>query len=511
MKTVPNQQPSSSSRLSPARVAPWPLARRRNSTKAATKTVDEVADKGPDKGGGPGAGIRKNRPRVPLGLILAGALAVGSACAQTYVTPKLGGGQLAADMVHIDIYYDAEANQLHAHVDDSYGIPQLQPLESGAAFDPQATFAVLNGKAYNAQYGWNAGGFFTIPAGAAIWIEPLECSPELEVYEGWGKTGSYTPIFGTAGSPRLWSWSGVMVHNTYAVLDPLTDRFFAEYRIYFGDAITGSREGFLDLDDAVVRLEWTAAPVADPSTLRFGAEDAAAWAPLRFVNATNFVTESEHVWNLEPGSVDAFEGTLSMAAVPATAENGGPAPNHAALGTCLEVQLVSLAGPPSGHLRVWAGNETTPRCSVEVGERNGIQRFPVSQNQGTPGTDPYGRLDGWQWSVDQPGLYTVGFRLVDGSTNGTAGGPIHAASEVYQLYLQAGITLARAEWRDQAFTATFGGRSGRTYSLEESLVLGPMAEWQTVSGPIAGTNRLQRLTAPATSTTHGFFRLRENP
>ena len=38
-----------------------------------------------------------------------------------------------------------------------------------------------------------------------------------------------------------------MVHNTYAVLNPTTDRLFATYHIYFGDPDTGERSGFMDL------------------------------------------------------------------------------------------------------------------------------------------------------------------------------------------------------------------------------------------------------------------------
>jgi hypothetical protein len=90
-----------------------------------------------------------------------GAPAPLAASAQTYVTPKLGGGQTTAEMVHIDVYYDQDANTLYARVDDSYGLPESRPLQRETAFDPAASWSVFNGKANNAQYGWRVGGFFT--------------------------------------------------------------------------------------------------------------------------------------------------------------------------------------------------------------------------------------------------------------------------------------------------------------------------------------------------------------
>ena len=453
--------------------------------------------------------MKTQYPSFGLGLLV--GLTVLAAQAQVYVTPRLGGGQVAAEMVHIDIAYDADANQLEAWVDDSFGLPQLRPLEPGLAFEPEAAFAVLNGKAYNAQYGWNVGGFFTIPAGAAIWIEQTDCSPGLEVYESWGRTGSHSPIFGTAGSPRLWRWSGVMVHNTYAILDPTVDRLFAEYHIYFADADTGSREGYLELDDDQVRLEWTVVPVEVP--FRFGALDTAVNAPLAFLNAERFT--AQHEWVITLPSSDAaapltrFERAIPMVALPATAAAGGPSEGHASLGACIEVQLVSLSGPPAGQLSVWDPDAIGPLVTIGTGECGGTNRFPISQNDAVAGTDPCGHWPDRRFSVDQPGLYTLAFQLVDTSHNGPENHPLHAASEVYRILLQAGVTLARADWQNQTFVATFGGTIGWEFSLERRHGLEPAAQWQTVAGPLIGTNRLQWLTDPAAAgAPQGWYRLR---
>lgn len=183
-----------------------------------------------------------------------------------YVFPSMGGGQSMGEMVHIDVSLDG--NTLRAHVDETLPTPELKPLPAGHAFDPAANYAVLNQRSYNAQYGWNVGGYFTLPPGSAIWIEQTGASPGMEIYEGSGRNGAYTPIFGTAGSPKLWKWSGVMVHNTYAVLNPSRDSYWAEYRVFVGDVENGMRDAFSHIDEAVVRLAWGTTPAAFPTKLQ---------------------------------------------------------------------------------------------------------------------------------------------------------------------------------------------------------------------------------------------------
>ena len=448
-------------------------------------------------------------------LLLAGWLATSVTVAQAYVAPMMGGGQVAASMVHIDLYYDADANQFQARVDDSYGTPELRALEAGDGFDPEAPYAVLDGKAYNSQYGWNVGGFFTLPPGAAIWIEQTNATPGLEVYQDWGRLGSYTPIFGTAGSPRRWKWSGVMVHNTYAVRNPNVGRLFADYQVFFGDAITGERTGFTHLGVTTVHLEWTTVPVEDPLTLRFGAAGLTHGAPLRFLNAGEFVTNAGFVVNLRytnsgPGALQ-FEGRIPMVAVAATAALGGPAANHAALGSCLELEVVSLAGPRDAALGCWEVGDPQPQFRVPTGEDSGTNRLCLSENRGVPGSDPFGSSEGRCLTVSRPGLYCLGFRLVDTSTNGPGGGPIHAPSELYAVYLQAGPTVAWLTREGAATSLRFGGEPGQSYYLERASALDPATTWETVAGPLAGTNRLQTLTDPNAATPQAFYRLRAGP
>ena len=183
-----------------------------------------------------------------------------------YVTPMIGGGQIgmaAAAMKHIDVTFDG--GTLHAHVDGTVATPRLRPLTPPDQFDPAAPWGILEGKAYNFQYGWNAGGFITLPAGAGIWVEHLLSSPDLEVFSRPPANPAWTPILGTEGSSSRWKWSGAMTHNVYAVLDPRRSEYRAEYRIYLGDAVTGAElDGY---GDDLVTLIFVADAVLLPGDL----------------------------------------------------------------------------------------------------------------------------------------------------------------------------------------------------------------------------------------------------
>lgn len=453
--------------------------------------------------------------RLSCFLLLLGFLAGlsgGGASGQTYVTPMMGGGQSAADMVHIDLLFDSDANQMHAQVDDSFGTPELRPLDPAYAFDPAQPYGVLKGKAYNAQYGWNVGGFFSLPPGTAIWIELQDCSPGLETYSGWGRLAAYTPILGTAGSSRLWKWSGVMVHNTYAVLNPATEKLYALYHVYLGDAETGSRSNYLHLDDATVRLEWTATPVEQPQTFKFGALATTNGAPLSFLNAERFMTNSLAVINLAytnaGPAASRYAASLPMLVVPATAENGGPATNHAALGSRLALEFVSLQGPPSAFLEVRGGGKDQPLLRLLVGTPPGPPRLDISPTNAAPEGDPFIYLPDHLLSVSEPGFYCLEFRLVDTGAQQPGGQPVHVPSPRYQVFLQAGTTIHTLVAERASVSVSFGGETGKTFFLERSGDLRADGSWQTVAGPLAGTNYVQTLSDAGPGASLGFYRLR---
>ncbi len=455
--------------------------------------------------------------RAALGLALGTAILSCGSAQDTLVPPCRGGGlDTNAPMIHVDVFYDYGANQMQATLDTSKSTPKLAPLPAGYAFDSRSNYAVLNGKAYNFQYAWNPGGMFTNPAGAALWIECLGASPGLETYDGPGNKNispprTYAPIFGTSGSSTKWAWYGAMAHNSYAVLNPQTNLFWAQYRLFFGDALTGARDAYAAYGDATVTLTWVVDLPVTP-LFQFGAVDSTAGSALAFLNAGQFTTNTQSVLNFRCTNAGPcapqYEAPLRLRAIAATALNGGPVTNHAALGSCLELQLVSLTGPAQGTLSFWETGESAPTFSLAVGEVAGTNRFALSQNQGVPETDPYGEFEGRHFALSQPGLYCLGFRIVDSSTNGPGGGPIHSPSVDYYVCLQAGLTINSLVCQGTTVAALFGGEPARSYYLERSSMLGPAAVWQTVAGPLAGSSRLQALTNGAAGASQSFFRLR---
>ncbi|MCA9259264.1 MAG: hypothetical protein KDA61_08700 [Planctomycetales bacterium] len=157
-----------------------------------------------------------------------------------YVLPAMGGGLVAqgvVEMKHADVLFDG--SNIEVHVDPTVPTPLLRPLEAPNEFDPALPWSVLNGKAYNFQYGWNPGGFLRMPLGGWIWIEQLETTPGLETYQRPPAEPAYTPIFGTAETSARWKWQLEMVHNAYAFVDPQLAQLEATYRVYIGNELTG--------------------------------------------------------------------------------------------------------------------------------------------------------------------------------------------------------------------------------------------------------------------------------
>lgn len=183
------------------------------------------------------------------------------------VTPQMGGGQvgmMGAPMKHTDVMFDG--TNITLHVDDTVATPMLRPLAAGDTFlDPPNvhTWDVLEGKAYNFQNAWNPGGFITLPAGGAIWVERLSHDAALEAYLRPPASPAYAPVFQADGD--RWQWSGAMTHNVYAVHDPLQTTYNATYRVYIGDATTGAPlSGYGSAD---VTWTWNATPVPEPASL----------------------------------------------------------------------------------------------------------------------------------------------------------------------------------------------------------------------------------------------------
>ncbi len=159
-------------------------------------------------------------------------------CALLLISSGAQGQTLGGLMSHVQI--GVTGGQVLVYKDD----PGLIPVMIGPdAFE--APFSVLNGKGYNAQFGWTALFPFDLQ-GDLIWIKVLEQTEGLQTFEGgWADdagTGipdpndqSMIPIFQTFGSTDIWSWSGSMTHNWYAVTEP--GEYSATYEVYVGDTL----------------------------------------------------------------------------------------------------------------------------------------------------------------------------------------------------------------------------------------------------------------------------------
>ena len=159
---------------------------------------------------------------------------------------------------------------------------------------------------------------------------------------------------------------------------------------------------------------------------------------LAFVNADEYDAASgfilELTQKLSGRYAGTFSGNLTFTALGIDPLVGGPEPGHAAAGTHIVVQLVGVTGPAGGTFSFWDAAGSSPFASLAVGGTTSeALRWNLSENDGLPGEDPYGHVHGRQFSVDQPGTYTVTFQLFDTSTNGAGGGAIHAPGDLFQM------------------------------------------------------------------------------
>ena len=103
-------------------------------------------------------------------------------------------------------------------------------------FDGPAS--VLNGMGYNAQFGWLANGFISLPPSSGIFVRTLSSSPHLRVHE----ETTFEKILGTGDSSSIWRWDGTMTHNWYSTDTHGPHR--ARYEVFVGDLSGNPLDGF---------------------------------------------------------------------------------------------------------------------------------------------------------------------------------------------------------------------------------------------------------------------------
>lgn len=240
-------------------------------------------------------------------------------------------------------------------------------------------------------------------------------------------------------------------------------------------------------------------------------------SPLNFANGARFSADSGYAVPLKLATNGPYAGhhygSITFTALPSTEFNGGPTPGHALPGAHLELRVLSVSGPEGGRFGFWEtpGDEldgTELTFSVPVGETAGTRQFPLSENDGGAGDDPYGHYHGRFFSATRPGLYRVGFQAFDTSGNGPGGGPLHAPSEILPMYFQAGITIASIRLTETGVEVSFVTQSGKNHFIDASENLADPAAWKPVAGPLVGDGKLLTVANLPASAATGYLRLR---
>lgn len=180
-----------------------------------------------------------------------------------------------------------------------------------------------------------------------------------------------------------------------------------------------------------------------------------------------------------------YVGNLTTTALAATPGHPAYAINAPALGSQLFVELASVSGPAGGTFSFWESGATSPTFNLTAGS-TGTNAWQISENNGSPGSDPYGHIHGRRYTATLPGVYVIGLRALDRSTTGSGGGPIHSPSIVLYVYFQAGVHVRNVNIVSNQAFVTYSAPAGASWSLQSATNLGPGAVWTTIAGPIVG-------------------------
>lgn len=182
---------------------------------------------------------------------------------------------------------------------------------------------------------------------------------------------------------------------------------------------------------------------------------------LVWANGAIFAADSGYVQSMALATSGRYAGLFNSGPTFTSLSHtnaGGPA-----AGSFLTAEIVSLTGPAGGQFAFWEGEDlgggSSPLFSILAGGTGLSYQFVLSDaslGAGLAGQDPFGHVHGRRFTATAEGLYTVGFRVLDTSVNGTGGGPIHLVSEVLYMnfatvpepsvFVLAGLGLAGAWW-----------------------------------------------------------------
>ena len=260
----------------------------------------------------------------------------------------------------------------------------------------------------------------------------------------------------------------------------------------------------------------TTLPAADHGHLNAGAlgtnqDDQLIWA-----NGADFAAPFGYLKTLDYTNAGTYRGyfqqNITLTALPRTPANAGPDPAAAALGSFLRAKMACLETPLGGQFAFWDTGATNPTISLGAGE-TATNTWALSQNNGSPGSDPYGHIHGRRFTATKPGLYKVTFQVIDTSTNGSGGGPIHTASAELPVWFQAGVTVVSVEpdYGKGQVQLRFGARLGYTWQVEASDALGAPADWQPVGNAITGDDALIQTIIEGDPGPQRLYRMKGTP
>jgi hypothetical protein len=248
----------------------------------------------------------------------------------------------------------------------------------------------------------------------------------------------------------------------------------------------------------------------DHGHLNVGVESQAPGSKLIFANGSVFATNSGYVKTLTFTNAATyasyFQGNTTLTVLPATADNAGPDPQAPLLGAYVGAQLVSLEGPDGGKFGFWDIGATVPTFSIQSGETGGTNLWIISENDGSAGADPYGHIHGRRWTLNKPGVYKLGLRALDLSTNGPAGGPLHASSDILYTYVEAGVNVTMIEPDVDHTHVRFVAPLGNNWQLEASAGIG--TAWIPVGDPVVGNDLIHEVADETEVQGERYFRVK---
>ena len=280
----------------------------------------------------------------------------------------------------------------------------------------------------------------------------------------------------------------------------------------------------------------------DQQQLIFGATTNVPGATLVFETGSNYITASGYCFPTVSGTLYDpnigydfypyagyyYNCVQIFNALPATGDNGGPADGAAALGTVMQLQLLSAEGPAGASFAFWEGNSdgsygTNLTWSVPVPSTGDTNRILLTQAANTLSNDPYGYIQNRVFGFSEAGLYKLTWRLIDTSTNGPGGTPLNTNSAPFALYYQADCTISGITSETDGIHLSFAAPKGALvlyrnfvailrYKIFQSSTLDADANWSPVLDSdgnaiqINGDDYLHTNTVPAVGACQ-FYRL----